>query len=249
MFYTPPRTPARMAAGFIASQSYRTRANQSNSRSYSKTQTKYRKPYRKSNSLKKYILGTQPAKHCPLNDVSVTGTHNTLYSVSPTQTVQRGTANDQRIGDSVHLLSLKVSGFVSSSAIITKAVEYRIMTLWSGEEYACATSLTTPALTNAEIMVTTTTPSWAPNGVVNPKAVTLLDDRIITLNNSITGVADFESFSFTVPLNCDFDYQSAGSVYGKTRNLYIVVIGATLDGVAATTVWGQTNFNTDLIFK
>lgn len=250
MYYaTPPRTPARLAAGFIASQSYRTRQGTKNARSYTKSQVRYRKPYAKSSSLKKYILGTQPAKHLPLSDIQVSGTHNTLYSISPTQTISQGTGNNGRIGDSVHLLSLKISGWVSTNASITKATEFRIVTLWSGEEYACPTALTTPALTTTDLFVTSTTPGWVPNSIFNPKAVTVLDDRTITLTNSITNVADLESFSYSVGLNCDHDYQASGSTYGKTRNLYVVVMGAVLDGTTGSTVWGVTNLSMDLVFK
>jgi len=98
-------------------------------------------------------------------------------------------------------------------------------------------------------MLTSSTPGWAPNGMINPKAITLLDDRTITLNNSITSVADLESFSYNVPLNCDFDYQAGGSVYGKTRNLYVVVMASILDGTTGTTIWGLVNLSADLIFK
>jgi len=214
-------------------------------RSYTNTK---RKANNSSFSLKKYIRSTLPAKHCPFSDITVGGTHNTLYTFGPSQTIVRGTANDQRIGDSVHLLALKVNGFVGSNAAITKAVEVRIITLWSGEEYACGTSLTS-GLTMGEVMLTSATPGWAPNGLINPKAVTVLDDRVINLNNSIALVADVESINYSVPLNCDFDYQASGSVYGKNRNLYVVVMGAILDGVTGTTSWGQINLSADLIFK
>lgn len=250
MFYkTPPRTPARLAYGAAAyGLGSMTRAQNRTGRSYTKTQTKYRRKSARSYSLKNYIRSTQPAKHCPYSDIFKTGTHNTLYTFGPSQTISRGTNNDQRIGDSVHMLSLKINGFLTSSAATTKGVEFRIMTLWSGEEYACASSLTT-GLSNGEIFLTSSTPGWAPNGIVNPKAVTILDDRTITLNNSIASVADVESFAYSVPLNCDFDYQAAGSVYGKSRNLYVVVVGSILDGVTDTTTWGYVNFSADLCFK
>jgi len=222
-----------------------TKYNRSYTRSYTKTK---RKNASKSFSMKKYIRSTLPAKHCPFSDITVTGTHNTLYSFGPSQTIVRGTGNDQRIGDSAHMLSMKINGFVASNAAITKAVEVRIITLWSGEEYACGTSLTA-GLTMGEIFLTSATPSWGPNGLINPKAVTVLDDRVINLNNSINSVADVESINYTVPLNTDFDWQAAGSVYGKTRNLYVVVVGSILDGTIGSTIWGLINLSADLVFK
>lgn len=221
-------------------------------RSYSRTYTKTKRRARQSTSfsMKKYIRSVQPAKHCPFSDINITGgVHNAVYSFGPTQTIVRGTANDQRIGDAAHLLSLKINGFAISNPLINKATELRIMTLWSGEEYSCATFFTNSGLTAAEIMLTSSTPGWAPNGLVNPKAVTVLDDRVIQLNNSISAVADLESFNYTVPLNCDFDWQAAGSVFGKTRNLYVVVMGAVVDGITGTTVWGLMNISADLVFK
>jgi len=193
-------------------------------------------------------MSSQPAKHVPFSDITVTGTHNSMYTFGPSQNIARGTANDQRIGDSVHLLSLKIAGFVISNPLLNKAVEFRIMTLWSGEEYSVPVTLGS-GLTAGEVFLTSTTPGWAPNGMINPKAVTLLDDRTITLNNSISAVADLESFSYSVPLNCDFDFQSSGSTFGKTRNLYVVVLASIVDGVTGTTNWGLTNLSADLIFK
>jgi len=164
------------------------------------------------------------------------------------QNIVRGVNNDQRIGDSVHLLSLKVSGWFKSQTITSKACHYRMLVLWSGEEYSVAGGWTTPALTASEMFINTST-GWIPNNIINPKAVTVLDDREITLNNSITGVGDLESFSYSVPLNCDFDYQAAGSVYGKLRNLYVVLVSATIDGVTATDPVGTASVCFDLVFK
>jgi len=249
MYPTPPRTSARIAAAAaLAGASNYMTGNRYN-RSYTKTMINRKRKPARTFSMKKYIRSTQPAKHNTLSDLQVTGTHNTVYAVSPTQNITQGTTNSQRIGDSVHLLSLKVSGWVCSNATLTKATEFRIITLYSGEEYSCGGSLTTPTFSGSELWVTTATPGWGPNSITNPKAVTILDDRRITLNNSISSVSDLESFNYTVPLNTDFDYQATGSVYGKTRNLYVVVIGAILDGTSGSTAWGVTNVFTDLVFK
>jgi len=249
-FQTPPRTPARMAAAVIAGTARRLSVGQRYARSYTKTMIKRKRtqPSRTFN-MKKYIRSTLPAKHHYVQDLQVTGTHNTVYTFSPTQGVVQGTGNAQRLGDSAHLLTLKVSGWASSSAITTKAVEYRIMVIYSGEEITAPTSLVTPSFASSELWLSSTAPGWAPNAISNPKGITVLDDRTITLNNSITGVSDLESFNYNVALNSDFDYQASASTFGKNRNLYIVVMGAILDGIAGSTAWGITNISTDLVFK
>lgn len=245
--YFRPGSAAKTLTALVSGS--RLGVGQRYARSYTRTTTKRKRKTRNTSfSMKKYIRSTLPAKHCPFSDITVTGTHNTVYSFGPTQTIVRGTGNDQRIGDSAHLLSIKINGFVASNAAITKAVEVRIITLWSGEEYACGTSLTA-GLTMGEIFLTTATPGWAPNGLINPKAVTVLDDRVLNLNNSIALVADVESINYTIPLNTDFDWQAAGSVYGKSRNLYVVVMGSILDGTTGATTWGLINLSADLIFK
>jgi len=222
-----------------------TKYNRSYTRSYTKTK---RKNASKSFSMKKYIRSTLPAKHCPFSDITVTGTHNTLYSFGPSQTIVHGTGNDQRIGDSAHMLSMKINGFVASNAAITKAVEVRIITLWSGEEYACGTSLTA-GLTMGEIFLTSATPSWGPNGLINPKAVTVLYDEKFDVNSQIATVADIQSFAHTIPLERHFPYQASGSVMGKSMNLFVYVVGVVSGGSPGVTSVGNLVVATDLIFK
>lgn len=200
-----------------------------------------------SSSLKKSILATQPAKHCPLNDITASLTHNTLLTLSPSQFISVGSGRDQRIGDSVHMLALKVNGIVTSVAGSNSACQFRIMTLWSGEEYTSLTYFSS-GLGNSEINLTGSH-TWQTNAITNPKAVTVLDDRTIVLNNSISGVSDLETFNYTVPLNTNFDYQTATSVFGKNRNLYVVVVGSILGGTTGTTVSGSAVISFDLIFK
>jgi len=250
MLPTPPRSSARLAAAAITAAARRLSVGQRYARSYTKTMiNRKRKQPSRTFSMKKYIRSTLPAKHHYVQDLQVTGTHNTIYAYSPTQGVVQGTGNAQRLGDSAHLLTLKVSGWASSSAITTKAVEYRIMVIYSGEEITAASSLVTPSFASSELWLSSTSPGWAPNAISNPKGITVLDDRTITLNNSITGVSDLESFNYNVALNSDFDYQASASTFGKNRNLYVVVMGAILDGIAGSTSWGITNISTDLVFK
>jgi len=206
-----------------------------------------RRKYSRTFSLKRKLINTQPAKHCPFTDITTSMTHNTIYTFGPSQTIARGTANDQRVGDSIHMEAFKINGYVKSNAAVNTAVQFRILVLWSGEEYAAPTTLTS-GLSNTEIFLTNAG-TWTSAGITNPKAVTVLDDRVINLNNSITGVADLESFAYTVPIHQDHDYQSSGSTFGKNRNLYVVVIASIDGGVTGTTTAGTVLIYGDLIFK
>lgn len=261
MYYTPYQGSRYRAAGyslvggstlFGGSNSVAPKVSQamsgSRSRSYTKTKRKTRAS--RSYTLSRAIRGTQPAKHCPFSDISIgSGLHNNVYTWGPTQAIVRGTANDQRIGDSVFLEAIKLNFYGVSNPAITKAVELRVIVCYSGEEYSTPFAFTASGLQPSEMFVTSALNGWMPNSLVNPKGITVLDDRTIVYNNSISGVADLESHSYTVSLKTKFPYQSAGSVYGKTRNLYVVVMGSILDGVTNSTLAYSVNFSGDLIFK
>lgn len=230
------------AAGYGSGYGVRTRRG-----SAFLVRNKRRRRYGRSFSLKKKIYNTLPAKHCPYTDITATILHNGIYTFGPSQTIARGTANDQRIGDSVHMEALKLNGYVKSNASLNAGVQFRIIVLWSGEEYASATALTS-GLGNSEVFLTNAG-TWTASGLTNPKAVTVLDDRIINLNNTITNAADLESFAYTVPIHQDFDYQAAGSVMGKSRNLYVVVVASIDGGTTGVTTAGTCLIYGDLIFK
>lgn len=259
MYYTPYQGSKYRAAGYALTGSTLFGSNpnapkvtqaMSGSRSRSYTKTKRKNKGARSYTLTRAIRGTQPAKHCPFSDIAITsGLHNNIYTWGPSQAIVRGSANDQRIGDSCFLEALKLNFYGVSNAAIQKAVELRIIVCYSGEEYSNAFTFTSSGLQPSEMFVTSALNGWMPNSLVNPKGITVLDDRTIVFNNSLSGIADMESLSYTVPLQTKFPYQSAGSIHGKNRNLYVVVMGSILDGVTNSTLAYSCNFSGDLIFK
>jgi len=120
---------------------------------------------------------------------------------------------------------------------------YRVLVLWSGEEYNVTAS--TSGLTYAEIFHPNAN-TFACNGIVNSKAVTVLHDQMVTINSLLTTTAEAVQLDFKVPLNTRFAYQAAGSTMGKVKNLYVVVIGSIVGGAGSV---GNFFFNTDLIFQ
>lgn len=202
-------------------------------------------------SFKAKIQAMAPAKHYTTadNQTAVVGaTHNTIYTCNLTAGVAVGTADNQRIGDSIQLCALKLNGLLSSNGAITASCQFRVIVGWSGEEYNLPATLGA-GLTSGELFEGTTGVAWKNTGIINPKAFTVLDDRVYTLNNSISLVSDIQEIAYTIPVSTDFHYQATGSVYGKTRNLYLVVIGCTLNGVAGVTSAGSVAISTDLIYK
>lgn len=249
--------PTFRAAGAVAYGAYsryprNTGVYTTQNNSQLKVNKKRRRRYGSRSSFKSKLIASTPAKHCTTDDSQtgvVGGTHNTLYTCNLTAGIIAGTADDQRVGDTVQLAALKVNGLLSTVLASTASCQYRVIIGYSGEEYNVPNTLSSFGLVAGEIFESGTGTNWRNTGIINPKAFTVLDDRIFTLNNSITGVADIQEFAYTVSVPTSFNYQANGSAFGKTRNLYLVWIPCILNGSSGVTNAGNVAMSTDLIFK
>ncbi len=190
----------------------------------------------------------KPTKQWALSPSITTVTHDTIYSWSPTQGIVQGTANDERIGDSLYLTGLRIKGF---NVTDTPAAGYsmRIMVGWTGEEYAAANTFNSSSLSANELFLPGTGGTWNQTGIVNPKAFTLLHDQVVTMNSLITGISDLNSFDQFIPINAKMVYQSDASSQGKLRNLYVVVIGNVVGGLGGDTDTGDFFMSAVLSYK
>jgi len=218
-------------------------------RGYSRsTVTTKRKRKQLTSTIKRVITNDKPAKHLSFfTDIGLT--HNNIVSMSPTQGVVQGDTNAQRDGDQIQLCALKLKGsfFAPTTA---NGYSYRIIVGYSGEEYATGTALTVAGLVDADMFLPNTGLGHRTNAINNPKAFTMLHDETVDVNSLITGVQDVYSYSLTIPLNdSKFYYQSSGSVYGKTKSLYVAIIPSVIGGALGITSCGIVHCSADLIFK
>jgi len=198
--------------------------------------------------IKRILTADKPAKHltayAPSNLL-----HNSIYTICPTQAVVQGDTNAQRDGDQIQLCALKLKGAFYTDSVAA-GYTYRILVGYSGEEYPTGVAFSAAGLVEAEIFLPLTGNGHRTNAVVNPKAFTVLYDQTIDVNSLLDGVADVHSYEVSVPLGDQkFYYQSTASVYGKTRNLYVVVIACRGGGTLGTTDSGDIQMAVDLIFK
>jgi len=209
------------------------------------TRRKKRKGFGGGKSFAQRVRNLAPYKHNAISDSAInpTLTHNSIYTTTLTSKIAQGDDNASRDGDRINLVALRVSGCVHSSAAVTGANTYRLLVLWSGEEYNVTAS--TSGLTLAEIFLPTGG-GLVSRAIVNPKAVTVLHDVMVDIDSLITTTANVSSFDFKVPINQIFSYQGTGSVFGKMKNLYLVVIGSIIGGSGSV---GTALINTDLIFQ
>lgn len=214
------------------------------------TTTQVRKRVKsKRKSFAARVRALEAYKHNTIND-SVNAaagiTANTIYTNSITTKVTQGDTNADRTGDAIQLVALKIKGVINS-ATTAGAYGYRILVGWSTKQFNVSGSAAGLGLT--DIFLPSTGANWTPSAIVNPKAFTVLHDSMVDINSQITATADLAQVDIKVPLSGKFEYVSSGSVYGKTRNLYLIVIPAVIGGTSGTTQCGSYAFNTDLIFQ
>jgi len=245
MQYAPP---ANMLGSYVYDRlRSNQRSNQRPGTSRTVTSNK-RKRKQLTSSIKQVITNEKPAKHRTFFD-SEALTHNTIYTLSPTQAVVQGDTNENRDGDQIQVCALKLKGSFYAPAT-ANGYSYRFLVGYSGEEYSVAAAFSASGLVDAEIFLPVTSGGHRTNGIINPKAFTVLHDETIDVNSLLTSVQDVYSYQMLVSLNdAKFPYQSSGSIYGKTRNLYVVVIGCAIGGSTGITDAGVIHLSADLIFK
>lgn len=197
--------------------------------------------------VKEAILKMADSKHYQRNMKFAT-LHNKVYAFCPTMGVLTGTTNSTRIGDSIYLAAIKVH-FGLASASGAGSYSYRMIVGYS------TIQATTP-LIDFDFVETTqlggiflTVNNNNQTGIFNPKAFTVLDDRIVDLNSNIAGVRDGHTVGYTVSLKQNFNYIGPTSAYGKLKQLYVLLCPNIMDGVNGVNPCGEQWANVDLIFK
>lgn len=243
MYVTPPSSGYGGFAGWIAKrQRVGTKYGWS---STGTTLTQRRKPRRRQyRSFTRKVLNVFPAKHLT-NTTTVTINNGRIYTMNLTQQIAQGTGGSQREGDAVMLEALKVGGHFQTSTE-SNAFIFRVLVGYSGEEYNTAV-LATGNLSVDELFQPNTA-GQITAGIINPKAFTVLYDKVIDLNSQIDGDRTIQSIKDTIQLNKKFPYQSSGSIYGKSQNLYMVVCSNQPD-TAIDVANGSAILSYDLIFK
>jgi len=214
-----------------------------------KYKSKYKAKYkskRKSMSLPKQLLRLSEPKFFPTQVLQLM-THNTYYQISPTQGVVPGNTASTRVGDSVYLQSLNINGFFESSSVANQTDKFRCIVFWHTTQLPAST-LTPNVVTGTQVFFPNTF-NLVPNGIINPKATSVLADFVIDINQQITGAKDIKSFNFVVPLNQTFNYGVAGGPYGKTKSLYVTFVSMTPGGSNGVSATGAINAAIVLKYK
>lgn len=194
-------------------------------------------------SFRRKVLDVFQTKHFS-GTSETTIADNVFKAMNLTSQVTQGDNDAQREGDSIHLEALKIEGHIQTSAD-SNAYKFRILVGYSRHE-----------VNNTSIVADPTFPSpFLPgtafqlvNGIINPKNFTVLYDQILDLNSQVEGDRTIQSFRDTIKLNKTFYYKASGAIYGKDKNLYVIVLGYRPDTLDGDPV-GSCLLSYDLIFK
>jgi len=179
---------------------------------------------------------------------SATLVHNQIQGFGVTQRIVQGTNSEQRLGDEMFLEAFRMEVIIGAPTT-AGAYAYRIMVVYSGEEYS-GTTFSSTTLTSSEIFLPNIVSGTRVSGVVNKKAVQVLYDHEFVINSNITAVADVYTTSAYINLRkYKFQYQAGGSVYGKLKNLYVIVIPNVQGGTLDTTACGSIVINNSLDYR
>lgn len=191
------------------------------------------------------VIAISPAYHSTIDGTAVTFLQNDVKSYNLTAQVSQGTSNNQRSGDFIQLLSVKIAGLYVSNSV-AGAYTFRVMLVTTTDRVNNATLGS--GISSTDIFLPNTASNIC-NGITNPKTCTVYYDEQFDCNSQVAGASDVVSVKSTVALNQKFLYDGAGSVYGKVKNLYLVVMTNVSGGTVGVTAAGSMAISTDLIFK
>ena len=200
----------------------------------------------KRNNLVTKIRDMETAQHLLGVDgtISQNMIHNDAYVHCPTSLIALGTSNNGRTGDEIYLNAIK---FRINYADATANASGILLRVWIGYANTQTTSANFSAYTLTDTMFATGT-FYSTGSIVDPKRFTCLYDSTTEINNTIAAERSVVSIVDTVQLNKPFPYES-GTVYGKDRNLLIIVTGSIVGGAAGVTAIGTVLLSYDLVFK
>lgn len=154
-----------------------------------------------------------------------TALHDTLDTGALLQSINQGTTQTSRIGDSIQLRGFKIKFVGFSTAATSKPATCRLMLLRVKKD---------TAPTSAQVFQSGTT--WQINRHLNTDYCTVLLDKMITLRNSAVNThPEVHTRSYWIPIKAKHVFESDDSDLGKYYNYYVAFTSFVENGTVATT--------------
>lgn len=211
------------------------------------TRTYKKKSVSLTQKMKQIALRQHEIKNCN-NGSSANLLHAQQQAINITAAVVQGSNVEQRVGDEITLNALRMV-FDLAAPTTAGAYSYRVMVVYHDADYS-PTTFSTSSISYSEVFLPGAVSGSNSMGIVNKKAVQVLYDGLVCINSNIAATADHVQFPVTVNLrNIKFPYKATGSLYGKYKNLYVLVVPFVIGGVNDTTGCGTVILNYSLDFR
>lgn len=184
----------------------------------------YNRPIKVSKKLIAQIArATQETKTRLFVEQSKTYSYNTIASWNLTYDIAQGVTSNERIGQKIHLVGLKLRYEIGTTANQAQA-SFRVMVLMSTSQVATSGNLTT-----SDLFVANTTNNI--QAISDARKIVKLYDETQDVIQQTTGNAVGHFTEKYIAINRDFNYLLDGnSRFGEEMNLYVVVIPHTQTG-------------------
>lgn len=201
---------------------------------------------------KKVVRSTvEPKRFINRLDEETGLTQNTVYTHNITELITKGTDDDNRIGERIHLKNLlvdyEVHGVFAGNALYDGYhKQFRILVIKSRHEFSTsgwdsgATFGSTELFEHGHV-------NHFMKGPILKENVTVLFDKCITYQHPSKTDVNISNKNgvFNVPLDCTYQYNdqfATSSTFGKNWNLYLVLIPHIPGGTTAESMQSEFNF-------
>lgn len=145
-----------------------------------------------------------------------------------------GSGPNQRIGDKIHAMSLRVAGLFWSAPVVptstgdtaASTIYFRVLIL-AADEYVTTTSLGLPfrrdVITAASYVNNQFAPVMAP---VDTDAYTVIKDKLVTFQpqlDTVNKTGHSQAFEINVNFNRDWQFKSGATSELKNKNYYLYI--------------------------
>lgn len=153
--------------------------------------------------------------------------HDNLYTTQLLTDMNQGTAQNRRIGDTIHLTGIGIKFVGYSIAATSKPCTFRFMVVRCKKD---------TAPTESQLFLGSSPSTWMIQRHVNTDYCTVLKDQIITLRNAAVNThPEVHLRKFWIPIKKKHIFDSDDSDLGKYYNYYVCVTPFVENGTQGTT--------------
>lgn len=172
---------------------------------------------------------------------SQTLTSDTVYAHNLLYPIGQGTSSATMVGKQINLVNMRFRSTLLTGVVSPAPKTFRILIVKT-KQYFTASSTSTP-YTN---IFRNSGGSVGTDLHVDLSKVSILMDKQVTINTSITGVAQTKHVNFNIPFNKKIKFDADNSGIPKDGNYFLIVTGTDYSGINTV---GQYFYDWSVNFK